>query len=45
MILCAKKGMRNEALKVYEACKKALRDEIDTEPDQATTSIYNKIRG
>ena len=43
MILYSQQGMRNEALKVYEACKKALRDEIDTEPDQITVSLYKKI--
>jgi len=45
MSLYSRKGKQNEALKAYEACKKALRDEIDTEPDHVTTSIYNKIRG
>ena len=43
MILYSQQGMRNEALKVYEACKKALRDEIDTEPDQVTVSLSKKI--
>jgi len=45
MTLYSRQGKQNEALKVYEKCKKALMDEIDTEPDQVTTALYNKILG
>lgn len=45
MTLYSRQAKQNEALKVYEKCKKALMDEIDTEPDQVTTALYNKILG
>ena len=45
MILLSDKGKRNEALRVYEECKKALKNEIDSEPEQLTTAIYSKILG
>jgi two-component SAPR family response regulator len=37
------RGMYNEALKIYEECKKALRKELKTQPDSTTTAIYKKI--
>jgi DNA-binding SARP family transcriptional activator len=37
------KGMYNEALRTYEDCKKALKKELKTKPDSATTAIYNKV--
>jgi LuxR family maltose regulon positive regulatory protein len=43
MLLYAQKGMRSAALKVYEDCRQALRQELHTEPDEATTAIYRKI--
>lgn len=45
MSLYAKLGMRNAALKVYQECKKALYDELDSEPDETTVEIYRKIAG
>ena len=43
MTLYSQQGKRNEALKVYEACKKAMQDHLDTEPDEVTVSLYKKI--
>ena len=43
MLLYAQKGMRSMALKVYENCRQTLRQELQTEPDEATTAIYRKI--
>jgi DNA-binding SARP family transcriptional activator len=37
------KGMYNEALRIYEDCKKALKRELKTQPDSTTTGIYKKI--
>jgi ATP/maltotriose-dependent transcriptional regulator MalT/DNA-binding SARP family transcriptional activator len=39
----ANKGMYNEALRIYEDCKKALKRELKTEPDPTTTAIYRKV--
>ena len=39
----ANKGMYNEALRIYEDCKKALKRELKTQPDSTTTGIYKKI--
>jgi len=38
------KGMYNDALRIYEDCKKALKKELKTEPDSTTTAIYKKIK-
>jgi LuxR family transcriptional regulator, maltose regulon positive regulatory protein len=43
MTLCMNKGIRNEALKAYEACKKALKVGLNTKPDPTTTALYRKI--
>jgi ATP/maltotriose-dependent transcriptional regulator MalT/DNA-binding SARP family transcriptional activator len=43
MTLYSSKGMYNEALKTYEACKKALKTELKTNPDSRTTAIYTKV--
>jgi two-component SAPR family response regulator len=43
MILYASKGLTNEALKTYEACKKVLKKELNSTPDATTDAIYNKI--
>jgi DNA-binding SARP family transcriptional activator/CRP-like cAMP-binding protein len=39
----ANRGMRNAALKAYEDCVRVLRNELDTEPDDLTTSLYKKL--
>jgi ATP/maltotriose-dependent transcriptional regulator MalT/DNA-binding SARP family transcriptional activator len=44
MTLYTRRGMRAEALRTYEACRKALARELDTEPDAVTTAIFKKIR-
>jgi DNA-binding SARP family transcriptional activator len=36
--------MRAEALRTYEACKKALARELDTAPEEVTTAIFRKIQ-
>jgi two-component SAPR family response regulator len=43
MALYSGKGMYNEALRTYEACKKVLKEELKTKPDPMTTALYNKI--
>jgi DNA-binding SARP family transcriptional activator len=43
MTLSSSKGMYNEALRVYEACKKALKAGLKSKPDSVTTALYNKI--
>jgi two-component SAPR family response regulator len=44
MTLYARRGMRAEALRTYEACKKALARELDTAPEEVTTAIFRKIQ-
>jgi DNA-binding SARP family transcriptional activator len=43
MLIYSNIGMRAEALKVYEDCKKALEREIGVEPGRLTASIYKRI--
>jgi LuxR family maltose regulon positive regulatory protein len=43
MLLQAQRGRRSVALKTYQGCREALRRELNTEPDAATTAIYQKI--
>jgi ATP/maltotriose-dependent transcriptional regulator MalT len=43
MILYGNRGMRSAALKVYGECCKALKRELDVEPDHLTGAIYKKI--
>lgn len=43
MVLYAGVGRRNEALKTYRSCEKALREGLDTEPEAVTVSLYRKI--
>ena len=43
MTLYFNRGMLNDALRVYEECKKALRSGLKTTPDPVTTALYNKI--
>jgi DNA-binding SARP family transcriptional activator len=45
MTLYFAKGLTNEALKTYEACKKVFMKELKTHPDATTDAIYNKILG
>ena len=35
--------VKSEKQKGDDACKSALPDELDTEPDQVTVSLHNKI--
>jgi len=44
MLLYSGKGLLNEALRVYEDCKNALKNGLKTKPDPVTTALYNKIR-
>jgi DNA-binding SARP family transcriptional activator len=43
MTFYSSKGMYNDALRTYEACKKTLRAVLKTQPDSTTTAIYRKI--
>ncbi|MEN6321235.1 MAG: BTAD domain-containing putative transcriptional regulator [Syntrophaceae bacterium] len=43
MTIYSNRRMRTEALKVYEDCRKTLREGLDTEPETLTTSIYRRI--
>jgi len=43
MILYSRRRMNTEAIKVYQDCRKALLEGLDTEPEALTTSIYMKI--
>jgi DNA-binding SARP family transcriptional activator len=43
LVIYAQLGTRNEALKVYQQCKEALRDGLDAEPDPLTVALYQKI--
>ena len=43
MTLYFNRGMFNEALRVYDECKKVLKTELKTTPDTVTTSLYEKI--
>jgi DNA-binding SARP family transcriptional activator/CRP-like cAMP-binding protein len=43
MLIYSNRGMRAEALKVYEECKKALADQVGVEPCGLTVSIHKKI--
>jgi len=43
MTLYSSKGMYNDALRMYEACRRALKAELKSKPDSATTAIYNKV--
>jgi len=44
MLIYSNGGMRAEALKVYEDCRKALEREIGVEPGRLTSSIYRRIQ-
>lgn len=43
MINYVSRGMRNAALQTYADCVRVLREELDTEPDSLTTSLYRKV--
>jgi DNA-binding SARP family transcriptional activator len=43
MLLYAQKGRRSAALKVYRDCCLALKKELNTEPDEVTSAIHQKI--
>jgi two-component SAPR family response regulator len=44
MILYAAMGQRNEALKTYKSCEKALHEGLNAEPEELTLSLYKKIQ-
>ena len=44
MTLYAEKNLLNESLRVFEACRKALKDELDTKPDPVTVALYRGIK-
>ena len=44
MRLLALSGQRGAALAQYEACRRALREELDVEPGEGTTRLYQRIR-
>jgi DNA-binding SARP family transcriptional activator/predicted ATPase len=44
MQICAHKGERSAALTQYEACCKALENELGVEPEPATVELYERIR-
>lgn len=43
MLIYSNSGMRAEALKVYEDCRRALDRDIGVEPSRLTSSIQKKI--
>jgi DNA-binding SARP family transcriptional activator/CRP-like cAMP-binding protein len=43
MQIYSNRGMRAEALKVYEECKRVLEDQVAAEPGKLTVSIYRRI--
>jgi DNA-binding SARP family transcriptional activator/CRP-like cAMP-binding protein len=43
MTLYSNRGARNAAIRVYEDLRKALKNELDCEPDDLTTAIYRKL--
>jgi ATP/maltotriose-dependent transcriptional regulator MalT/DNA-binding SARP family transcriptional activator len=43
MQLYSRRGMQSAALKVYEQCRKTLREELSTDPSETTTAIYRKL--
>ena len=44
MHLLALNGQRGAALAQYEACRRALREELDVEPGEETRRLYERIR-
>ncbi len=43
MTNCFNRGKRNDAIRVYEKFKEIVKAEMDSEPDELTFSIYQKI--
>src|SRR5438477_1799250 len=43
MLLYARMGNRHQALKVYQQCREALRQELDAEPEDATVRLHGEI--
>jgi LuxR family maltose regulon positive regulatory protein len=43
MVLYSQQGRHNEAIKVYEQCRRVLRDGLDAEPDHITTALHKRI--
>jgi ATP/maltotriose-dependent transcriptional regulator MalT/DNA-binding SARP family transcriptional activator len=43
MTLYSNKGMYNEALRIYEDCRKALKRELKAQPNSTTSAIHKKI--
>jgi class 3 adenylate cyclase/DNA-binding SARP family transcriptional activator len=43
MLLYSNIGMRTEAIRVYDECKRVLDRELDVDPDKLTTSLYERI--
>ena len=44
MRLYSATGQKSIALRQYQLCKQALRDELDAVPNEATTALFNEIR-
>ncbi len=44
MLLFAKRGMRNAALRAYQKCKQSLQEALHAEPEETTTAIYRQIQ-
>jgi ATP/maltotriose-dependent transcriptional regulator MalT/two-component SAPR family response regulator len=44
MTLYLRRGLRSEALKTFENCRKALARNLEAEPDAVTTAIFRKIQ-
>lgn len=45
MRLLARSGQRTAALAQYETCRRILAEELDVEPSEETTRLYDQIRG
>ena len=45
MIIHSSQGKRNEALITYERCKAAMRQGLDSEPDELSQALYRRILG
>jgi DNA-binding SARP family transcriptional activator/tetratricopeptide (TPR) repeat protein len=44
MRILALSGKRSAALAQFEVCRRALKDELDVEPDRETAALYRRIR-
>ena len=43
MLIYAKRGMRTEAIRVFEECRRSLERDVGVDPDKLTLSIYRRI--